>query len=97
LFFCFLTKDNYKLTGKFKDDFENICSIKQVKYVPEVTSKYKRPNSSNPTAQQTESNKDKQTKGSIAKASKQINDKENISKESEDVEGSGMHFRVSAC
>lgn len=63
--------------------------MKQIRYVPEVTSKYKRPSSSNPNAQQADSNKDKQTKASIAKITKQINDKENVFKEGEDAEGSG--------
>lgn len=35
-----------KCTGKFKDDFDNICLLKNIKYVPEIISRSKRPGSS---------------------------------------------------
>lgn len=35
-----------KCTGKFKDDLDNICALKNIKYVPEVISRSRRPGSS---------------------------------------------------
>lgn len=35
-----------KCTGKFKEDFDNICALKNIKYVPDVISRSKRPGSS---------------------------------------------------
>lgn len=34
-----------KCTGKFKDDFDNICLLKNIKYVPEVIPRSRRPGS----------------------------------------------------
>lgn len=34
-----------KCTGKFKDDFDNLCQLKSLKFVPEVVSRSKRPGS----------------------------------------------------
>lgn len=34
-----------KCTGKFKDDFDNLCTLKSIKYVPEVIVRSKRPGS----------------------------------------------------
>lgn len=38
-------KEPFKCTGKFKDDFDNICTSKNLKYVPEIISRSKRPGS----------------------------------------------------
>lgn len=34
-----------KCTGKFKDDFDNMCLLKNIKYVPEVIPRSRRPGS----------------------------------------------------
>lgn len=34
-----------KCTGKFKDDFDSLCAIKNIKYVPEIVSRSRRPGS----------------------------------------------------
>ena len=41
----FFFKEPQRATGKFKEDFENLCLSKNVKYVPEIISRGKRPGS----------------------------------------------------
>jgi hypothetical protein len=37
-FIILLSTESYKCTGKFKEDFENICGLKNLKFTPEVVS-----------------------------------------------------------
>jgi hypothetical protein len=36
-----ISTESYKCTGKFKEDFENICGLKNLKFTPEVVSRSK--------------------------------------------------------
>lgn len=44
-FFNIQPKEPMKCTGKFKDDFDTICTLKNIKYVPDVVARSKRPGS----------------------------------------------------